>query len=178
MQKLVWSNLAAQLAEQISLAAIPLVAVLAFGAGAGETGLLQTAQTLPFLLFALPAGLLADRLSRTRLMVCGEALRTVSLASVVLLVYSAQLTLPLLGFLGLLGACGTVLYSVVAPALVPAYVAPGGLALANSRLELARTVAFALGPVLAGALLGIKAFGLAAVLSSIAALLLSRLPEP
>ena len=178
MQKLVWSNLAAQLAEQISLAAIPLVAVLAFGAGAGETGLLQTAQTLPFLLFALPAGLLADRLSRTRLLVCGEVLRTVSLASVVLLVYSAQLTLPLLGFLGLLGACGTVLYSVVAPALVPAYVGPGGLALANSRLELARTVAFALGPVLAGALLGIKAFGLAAVLSSIAVLLLSRLPEP
>src|SRR5258708_12679514 len=71
MNRLIWSNLAAQLAEQISLAAIPLVAVLAFGAGAGETGVLQTAQTLPFLLFALPVGLLADRLSRTRLMVSG-----------------------------------------------------------------------------------------------------------
>jgi predicted MFS family arabinose efflux permease len=178
VNKLVWSNLAAQLAEQISLAAIPLVAVLAFGAGAGETGLLQTAQTLPFLLLALPAGLLADRLSRTRLMVCGEVLRAASLASVVLLIYSAQLTLPLLGVLGMLGACGTVLYSVVAPALVPAYVAPGRLALANSRLELARTVAFALGPVLAGALVGIEAFCAAAALSGVAAVLLSRLPEP
>src|SRR5260221_1502026 len=87
MKRLIWSNLAAQLAEQISLAAIPLVAVLAFGAGAGETGVLQTAQTLPFLLLALPAGLLADRLSRTRLMVSGEALRTVSLLCIAALIF-------------------------------------------------------------------------------------------
>jgi hypothetical protein len=34
--RLAWSNLAAQSAEQIGLAATPLVAVLALGAGAGE----------------------------------------------------------------------------------------------------------------------------------------------
>ena len=62
--RLAWSNLAAQSAEQIGLAATPLVAVLALGAGAGETGFLQTAQTLPFLLLAIPAGLLADRMPR------------------------------------------------------------------------------------------------------------------
>ena len=54
--RLAWSNLAAQSAEQIGLAATPLVAVLALGAGAGETGFLQTAQTLPFLLLAIPGG--------------------------------------------------------------------------------------------------------------------------
>ena len=54
--RLAWSNLAAQSAEQIGLAATPLVAVLALGAGAGETGFLQTAQTLPFLILAIPAG--------------------------------------------------------------------------------------------------------------------------
>jgi len=41
--RLVWSNLAAQSAEQIGLAAAPLFAVLALGAGAGETGFLQSA---------------------------------------------------------------------------------------------------------------------------------------
>ena len=41
-RRLAWSNLAAQSAEQVGLAAAPLVAVLALGAGAGETGLLQT----------------------------------------------------------------------------------------------------------------------------------------
>src|SRR3546814_6471773 len=63
-RRLAWSNLAAQSAEQVGLAAAPIVAVLALGAGAAETGLLQTAQTLPFLLLAIPAGLLADRRSR------------------------------------------------------------------------------------------------------------------
>ena len=46
--RLAWSNLAAQSAEQLSLAAVPIVAVLALGAGPGEIGLLATAQTLPF----------------------------------------------------------------------------------------------------------------------------------
>jgi hypothetical protein len=36
-RRLVWSNLAAQSGEQIALAAAPILAVLAFGAGAGET---------------------------------------------------------------------------------------------------------------------------------------------
>src|SRR3989442_16036978 len=66
--RLAWSNLAAQSAEQVALAAAPIVAVLVLGAGAGATGLLQTAQTLPFLLLSIPAGVLADRASRRRLM--------------------------------------------------------------------------------------------------------------
>lgn len=62
--RLAWSNLAAQSAEQIALAAAPIVAVLSLRVGEGRTGLLQTALTLPFILFAIPAGLLADRISR------------------------------------------------------------------------------------------------------------------
>jgi MFS family permease len=62
--RLAWSNLAAQSAEQVALAAAPIVAVLLLGVGEGQTGLLQTALTLPFILFAIPAGLLADRISR------------------------------------------------------------------------------------------------------------------
>ena len=62
--RLAWSNLAAQSAEQIALAAAAIVAVIALGARKAEVGLLQMALTLPFLLFAIPAGLLADRISR------------------------------------------------------------------------------------------------------------------
>lgn len=181
-QRLAWSNLAAQSAEQIGLAAAPIVAVLALGAGAGETGMLQTAQTLPFLLFAIPAGLLTDRLSRSRLMAVAEALRVLSLLAILLLAWLGLLTLPLLAALGFLGACGTVAYSVAAPALVPALVPPAALPLANARIELARTVAFAAGPALAGALVGwtgaAPAFGAAALLSAGAVLLLGGLREP
>src|SRR4029077_21031282 len=89
--RLVASNLLAQSAEQIGLAAAPIVAVFAFGAGAGETGLLQTAQTLPFLLFAIPAGLLADRTFRRDLMAFAELMHARSLLSVLFLAFTGLL---------------------------------------------------------------------------------------
>ena len=180
--RLAWSNLGAQSAEQIALAAAPLVAVLTLGAGAAETGALQTVLTLPFVLFAIPAGLLADRMRRRSVMATAEALRTVALLATVALILTGGLTLPLLAGLGFLAVCGTVAYSVAAPALVPALVAPRALPAANARIELARTVAFAGGPALGGALVGwtgaAPAFALAAALSLAAVALLARIDEP
>jgi MFS family permease len=92
-QRLAWSNLAAQSAEQLSLAAVPLVAVLMLGAGPGEIGLLAALQTLPFLLLAIPLGLLADRVSRCRLMVAAETLRALSLLALLAMVLSGQLSI-------------------------------------------------------------------------------------
>jgi len=176
------ANLAAQAAEQVSLAAVPIVAVMALNAGPGEIGLLNTAQSLPFLLLSIPLGLLADRRSRRGLMVASEALRALSLAGLLLATATGHLTLALLALLGFVGASGTVGFSVAAPALVPALVPRDQLGAANSRLELARSAAFAAGPALAGALVAWSgaplAFVVATVLSTLAVLLLLRLPEP
>ena len=176
------SNLAAQLAEQLSLAAVPIVAVLVLGAGPGDIGLLATAQTLPFLLLSIPLGLLADRTSRRRLMVWAETLRALALFGLLAAVMSGQLSIGLLAMLGFLGAVGTVGFSVAAPALVPALVPREALARANGRLELARSAAFAAGPALGGALVtwagASAAFVLAAVLSVSAVVLLLQLVEP
>src|SRR5579872_4389940 len=106
--RLAWSNLAAQSAEQIALAAAPIVAVLVLGVGEGQTGLLQTALTLPFVLFAIPAGLLADRISRRWLMAGAEALRAIALLAILLLIGLDLLTLPLLALSGFIAVCGTV----------------------------------------------------------------------
>jgi predicted MFS family arabinose efflux permease len=180
--RLAWSNLSAQSAEQIALAAAPIVAVLLLGVGEGQTGLLQTALTLPFVLFAIPAGLLADRMSRRRLMAGAEALRALALAAILALIAFGWLTLPRLALLGFAAVCGTVVYSVAAPALVPSLVPPQSLPAANARIELARTVAFASGPALGGVLVGwigaAPAFGVAAALSAIAVILLSGIHEP
>jgi MFS family permease len=124
------------------------------GVGEGQTGLLQTAQTLPFILFAIPAGMLADRISRRRLMTSAEALRAVALSAILLLIWLNWLTLPLLALTGFVAVCGTVAYSVAAPALVPSLVSPKLLPAANARIELARTVAFASGPALGGVMVG------------------------
>jgi predicted MFS family arabinose efflux permease len=180
--RLAWSNLAAQSAEQIALAAAPIVAVLLLGVGEGQTGILQTALTLPFILFAIPAGLLADRIARRWLMAGSEALRAMALLAILILIRCHGLSLPLLALFGFVAVCGTVVYSVAAPALVPSLVTPEQLPSANARIELARTVAFASGPALGGVLVGwvgaAPAFGFAAALSIIAVVLLSGIYEP
>src|SRR6195952_5316341 len=180
--RLAWSNLAAQSAEQVALAAAPIVAVLLLGVGEGQTGLLQTALTLPFILFAIPAGMLADRISRRRLMTSAEALRAAALVAILILIWLGLMTLALLALLGFVAVCGTVVYSVAAPALVPSLVSPVLLPAANARIELARTIAFASGPALGGVLVGwvgaAPAFGFAAALSVIAVVLLSGIYEP
>ena len=176
------ANLAAQSAEQLSLAAVPIVAVLALNAGPGEIGLLAALQSLPFLLLSIPLGLLADRRSRRRLMVLSELLRELSLLGLLVAALSGHLSIAVLALLGFIGATGTVGFSVAAPTLVPALVPREQLGAANGRLELARSAAYAAGPALAGALVAwagaSAAFVLAAVLSALAVGLLLRLPEP
>lgn len=180
-RRLAASNLAAQFSEQMALAAAPLVAVLALDATAAQTGYLQTAQTLPFLLLSLPAGVLADRKSRRALMTAAECVRACSLLALLALLWLGGLSLVWLAALGFLGAVGTVAYNVAAPALVPRLVPTHELASANRWLELARSCAFSAGPAAGGALVGwmgaSTAYVLATTLSLLAAVLLAGLPQ-
>ena len=181
-KRLAWSNLLAQAAEQLSLAAVPIVAVLLLKAGPGEIGFLASIQSLPYLLLAMPLGLLADRMSRKRLMVLAEALRALALLFLLLVLLSGQVSIAALAVVGFMAAVGTVAFSVAAPSLVPALVDASDLARANGRLELARSTAFAAGPALAGALIAwtgaSAAFVLSGMLSVSAVLCLRGIREP
>jgi predicted MFS family arabinose efflux permease len=181
-RRLAWSNLLAQSAEQLSLAAVPIVAVLLLQAGPGEIGLLASIQSLPFLLLSMPLGLLADRTSRTRLMALAETLRAVALLLLLALIVTGNVSIAALAVIGFIAAVGTVAFSVAAPSLVPTLVQVDGLAQANGRLELARSAAFAAGPALAGALIAwtgaSAAFVLSGMLSVAAVLCLRGIAEP
>jgi predicted MFS family arabinose efflux permease len=181
-RRLAWSNLLAQSAEQLSLAAVPIVAVLLLKAGPGEIGLLASIQSLPFLLLSMPLGLLADRTSRTRLMALAETLRALALLLLLALLVTGNVSITALAIIGFMAAVGTVAFSVAAPSLVPALVQVDGLAQANGRLELARSAAFAAGPALAGALIAwtgaSAAFVLSGMLSVAAVLCLRGIREP
>jgi predicted MFS family arabinose efflux permease len=181
-RRLAWSNLLAQSAEQLSLAAVPMVAVLLLKAGPGEIGLLAAIQSLPFLLLSMPLGLLADRTSRTRLMALAETLRALALLLLLALIVTGYVSIAALAIIGFMAAVGTVAFSVAAPSLVPALVQVEGLAQANGRLELARSAAFAAGPALAGALIAwtgaSAAFVLSGMLSVAAVLCLRGITEP
>lgn len=181
-QRLAWSNLLAQAAEQLSLAAVPIVAVLLLQAGPGEIGLLASIQSLPFLLLSIPLGLLADCSSRKRLMAMAESLRAAALLMLLVLIVTDQVSITALAVTGFLAAVGTVAFSVAAPSLVPALVQASELALANGRLELARSAAFAAGPALAGTMIAWTgapaAFVLSGILSVSAVLCLRGIREP
>ncbi len=168
-------------ADQVALAAAPLAAVLLFAASPAEVGWLQTMQTLPFLLFAIPVGLSADRWSRRTLMLGAETLRFLALAAVVVLAGVGVLDLPSLALLGFVAALGTVCFFVTVPAMVPRLVPRTQLADANRWLELARSAAYIVGPALGGVAIARagapSTYAFAAALALGALAFLTRLPR-
>lgn len=174
------SNLFAQAAEQIGLATAPLIAVFLFGASASETALLQTIQSLPFLLLAIPAGLLADRIARRTMLVAAELLRAACFGVIMLCLFTESLSLWSLAALGFLGAAGTVAYNVTSPGMVPLLVDKHLFSTANSRLELTRSIAFTAGPSVAGMVYsawgGPSAYGISLILSLSAVSLVAQVP--
>lgn len=178
--RLAVSNLLAQSAEQIGLATAPIIVVYLFAATPSETALLQMVQTAPFLLLAIPAGVLTDRLPRRVMLVASELLRASCFAIILLLLLGGFLTLPALAILGFIGGAGAVAYSVTLPGTTPLLVARQDLPIANSRLELARSIAFTVGPSMAGlvyaAVGGAPAYAIALVLSLSATGLVTLIP--
>lgn len=176
LTRLSLANLAANGAEQLALAAIPLMAALTLGATAETMGALSAAQTLPYLLLSLMAGVWADRLPRHLLMAGSEAARALLLALVPLLALAGLLDLASLAVLGFgLSAC-TVVFNVAAQAYLPAIVARDGLPAANAKIEFTRAAAVFLGPGLAGVIAGWTspawALAVSAITSACAVLLL------
>ena len=176
LNRLSFANLAANGAEQLAMAAIPLMAALTLGATAESMGALSAVQTLPFLLFSLIVGIWADRMPRHLLMAGSEAGRALLLLLVPLLAVAGWLDLVSLALLGFaLSAC-TVMFNVAAQAYLPAIVARDGLAAANAKIEFTRAAAVFLGPGLAGAIAGWAspawALAVSAITSATAAVLL------
>lgn len=167
-------------ADQLTLAALPLIATLTLGAGPGMIGALVAAQGAAWLLVSLPAGVLVDRAPRARVL-RGAALGAAALSLAAMAAPGAW-WLALLAF----AAAAAVVPGVLAGfAILPALVPREGLAAGNARLELARAVATLAGPPLAGlaaawgeprAALGLAA--LAGVVAAIAATRLPALPGP
>src|SRR6202007_1884288 len=110
-------------AQQVGMAAAPIIAVTVLGSDVGQTAWIQLGQMLPFLLFSIPAGVLADRLPVKTLMISGEALRTVSLLCVPFIALAGWINVPILALLGMLGSMGSLAYSVSVPSLTRGLVA-------------------------------------------------------
>ncbi|MEO3886214.1 MFS transporter [Nonomuraea sp. B5E05] len=123
-----------QFGSQISYVALPLLAVTALGAGAGEVGLLSALGTLTVLLLGLPAGAWVDRVRRRPVMVATDLLRAAALLSVPVGWWGGWLSMEQLYAVAVLVGAGTLLFDVAQLSLVPGLVGRERLTAANSLL--------------------------------------------
>src|SRR5215213_10845102 len=83
--------------DQITLLALPIVAVLVLHADPAQMGLLTAAGLLPHLLFSVPAGVWLDRVKRRRrLMIVADVARAAVLALIPLAFVANVLSIELL----------------------------------------------------------------------------------
>jgi MFS family permease len=141
-----------QLGTQVSQLALPLVAVLALHASAFEVALLGTFEMLPFLLFALPAGVWVDRIARRPVLIAADVVRAIAVASIPLVAVFATLTIWHLFAVGFVVGTLTVFFDVAYQSYLPALVGREHLVEGNSKLEVSRSAANIGGPGLGGLL--------------------------
>ena len=170
--------------SQITLLAVPLVAVQLLEATPGQMGILGALGTVPYLLFAVVAGVWVDR-SRKRPLLIGAHLGE----AVLLLLIPALALLEVLR-LGHLFAIafglgiGKVLFEVAYQSYLPQLVRRDDLVQANSRLSASTSVAEIGGPGLGGLLVSAVTAPIAVAVDAvsflISAVALSRIrrPEP
>jgi MFS family permease len=96
---------------------------------------------LPWLLFALPGGVLVDRVDRRRLMIVVDGLRAVAMAGLALAVATGNAGIPVLLVVLFLMSTGEVLQRAASQALLPALVPRESLERANGLLFGGATVA-------------------------------------
>jgi predicted MFS family arabinose efflux permease len=146
------SQAIAQIGFQVSAVALPLTAVLVLHASPVQLGLLVAVERLPFLVFALLAGVLVDRWSRRELLIVASVLRAPLVLTVPIAAALGWLTVPQLFVVAFLLGTLTVLSDVAALSIMPLLVPRNVLADANAKLEAARSGSEVLGPGLGGAL--------------------------
>jgi MFS family permease len=144
------------LGNGLVLVAFPLLAVTLTRQPVEIAGVV-VAGRLPWLVVSLPAGALADRIDRRRLVVAVEGVRAAVLAALGFVVLSGATTLPLLYLTAfIIGALETA-FSAATSASLPALVRPTDLPKANGYMLAAETAGgqFA-GPALGGLIFAVS----------------------
>ncbi|GHF67709.1 MFS transporter [Kitasatospora xanthocidica] len=179
---------AAQTGSQVTLVALPLVAVMVLDATPFEVGLLTAAETAAFLLVGLPAGAWLDRMRKLPVLIRADLVRCVAVGSIPPAAALGVLTMPQLYLVALVTGVATVFFDVAHQSFLPAVLPREQLVGGNGALETVRSSAQIAGPGLGGGLVQLLGAPLAIVADALgylaSALLLARIkveeprPEP
>jgi MFS family permease len=153
---LLWTGqVVSTVGTRISSLAYPLL-VLALTHSPAKAGLVGFAQTLPFLLWHLPAGALVDRWDRKRTMLVADAGRAAALGSIALALALDRLTLGQLLAAGFVEGTLLVFFQLAESAALPHIVTTGQLPTAIAQNQARQEGADLAGQPLGGLLFGIS----------------------
>jgi MFS family permease len=140
--------------SQISALAIPWLAAVGLDASPLQFSLLGVLGFLPFIIFALPAGVWVDRLRRRPILIVGDAARAVLLGLLPVLWATGELEMWHLFVIQFVVGVFTVFFDVAYQSYLPSLVDRDQLVDGNAKLQLTVSTANVAGPGLSGALIG------------------------
>lgn len=158
---------ASQLGEHTTLIVLPLVAVLALHAGAGELGVLRALGQAPLLVLSLFVGAWVDRWRARTVMVLADAGRALALGGAAVAGLLGWLTLPALLAVAVTVGALSVFFDVAYHASLVRLVRRDQLLAGNSALEGSRSAAQTGAPALGGTLVSLLAAPVAAAASGV-----------
>ena len=173
-----------QFGSQVSLLAIPLVAISFLDSSPAEVALLSTMEFLPFVFFTLPVGVWIDRLRRRPIMIAADVARALLLATIPVAWVAGVLTIWQLYVVAFITGIFTVFFDVAYQAYLPSLVERERILDGNGKLETTRSIAQTAGPAIAGWLIGVLTAPIAVIANSLSfivsgvALVAIRRPEP
>jgi len=168
--------------SQVTVLAVPTVAILILHAGPFQVGILSALEFLAFPTLGLVAGVYADRLRRRPIMIVCDIGRGLALGSIPVAFLLNLLTLEQLYFVALLTGIFTVFFDVSYQSYLPALVDRPNLMEGNTKLEITRSTAQVAGPAVAGFLIqwigGARAVAVDALSFLLSAIALASIKKP
>ncbi len=138
------------LGSQVTLIAVPFIALTMLHASVFEVSLLAAVEMLPFLLFTLPAGAWLDRVRRRPVLVAADIGRGVALLSIPISYVAGSLSIWQLFVVAFVTGTFTAFFDVADQSFLPGLLEREDLVEGNARLQLSYSAAQIGGPTLAG----------------------------
>jgi MFS family permease len=164
----IWSAATASvLGSQVTIIAVPFIALTMLGASVFQVSLLTAVEMLPFLLFTLPAGAWLDRVRRRPVLIAADIGRGVVLLSIPAAYLMDALSMWQLFVVAFLTGTLTAFFDVADQSYLPAILDRVDLVDGNANLQISYSVAQIGGPTLGGNLIAIVAAPFAIAVDSI-----------
>src|SRR6201995_2043729 len=144
-----------QIGSQVTVLALPLVAIVVLRATALEVGLLSAAATAAYLLVTLPAGVVADRVSKRQAMIGCDLASVAVIGWVPVAQLTGMLTLGQLYVVALLASSLSAFFLVSYTSYLPSLIERDQLVDGNGKLATTQSVALVAGPGLGALLVGL-----------------------